>query len=394
METHAPHATHALQTTIPTAGPHGTRPGGHPSRASYEAPPPNRDELLEPPAGDELDGDALEALERAAIAALPPEARAELGALEARSREHERAASAFNTRRTYRSRWASFVEWCTLRGLSSLPAHPDVVRLYLVSLEREGLSLSTIEVSMAAVRKAHAAAGVEAPRSERLAQALAGLRKILGPRATQAHAIGLEEVRGMVRACGQDPLGVRDRALVLVAFWSAVRRSELAGFDLDDAQRDPEGYVLRVARSKTDPTGHRPRTPGLPIHRDPELCPVRALDRWLAVRAELAPSSPALFVTLQARGRGASGRVYRAGGRLDGGDVARRTKARAERAGFDPARMRAHGFRAGFATSTARKGASPKAIQEHLGHDDFSSTLRYIRAGAALGDDNPGRALG
>jgi hypothetical protein len=125
---------------------------------------------------------------------------------------------------------------------------------------------------------------------------------------------------------------------------------------------------------------HRERPRALPRTR------ARPLAR---VRAELAPASPALFVTLRVRGHEASGRGYVAGGRLDGGDVGRRTKSRAERAGFDASRMRAHGFRAGFATSTSRAGASPKAIQDHLGHDDFASTLRYIRAGA----DNPGRAL-
>jgi len=332
------------------------------------------------------------------LAQLPAETRVELAQLEARSVVYERAASALGTRVRYRSAWQSFTGWCQARGLNALPAHPDVVRLYLMALEEAGRSLSHLSVSLAAIRKAHELAGQIVPRSERLSTLLRALRRTLGPKAEPARAISVEELRAMLAAVAQVHAApetppaqrlrcARDRALLLVLYLAGLRRSELCALLVADARRSGEGYVLRIRSSKMDPEG-KGADVGLPLLEAADVCPVRALDAWLLVRDELgrAPDGP-LFPSLQ---DGRPGRTWRP---LDGRDVARTVKRWALAAGLDPRWYRPHGMRAGVATETSRRGASIKELQAHLRHADLESTLRYVRHGEALARTNPARVI-
>jgi integrase len=68
----------------------------------------------------------------------------------------------------------------------------------------------------------------------------------------------------------------RDRALLLLAFACASRRSEIAALDVADLCFDGRGLVVTVRRSKTDQEGEG-RKVGLPFGSNPLTCPVRAL---------------------------------------------------------------------------------------------------------------------
>jgi len=114
------------------------------------------------------------------LAALPPGARGEMFDPDRLSRVYEAAAPAANTRRMYRSRFELFVAWCLVRGLRPAPAHPEVLRLYLLCLAEEKKSLSTIQVSAAAIVKVHRVLGDEVPTSTRLRVAVRHLRRTLG----------------------------------------------------------------------------------------------------------------------------------------------------------------------------------------------------------------------
>lgn len=71
----------------------------------------------------------------------------------------------------------------------------------------------------------------------------------------------------------------RDRALLLVGFCGAFRRSELAGLAVDHIVWEPEGMIITLPRSKTDQTGEG-KIKALP-YGDGPLCPVSALRQWL-----------------------------------------------------------------------------------------------------------------
>jgi site-specific recombinase XerD len=145
---------------------------------------------------------------------------------------------------------------------------------------------------------------------------------------------------------------LRDRALLLVGFAAALRRSELVALDLTDLRPVPEGLVLTLRRSKTDPDGAGTEV-ALPHGQHALTCPVRALQTWLEAAGIAAG---AVFVSVTKGGRTTTTR-------LSDRDVARMVKAAAAAAGYDPTGFAGHSLlRAGFATSATRAGVPEHAI--------------------------------
>jgi len=87
-------------------------------------------------------------------------------------------------------------------------------------------------------------------------------------------------MRKLVRACGITLAGTRDRALFLVGFAGALRRSELVGMNVADLTWTEDGLVLLITRSKTDAEGAGARI-GISRGKAVETCPVTALHEWL-----------------------------------------------------------------------------------------------------------------
>jgi integrase len=81
-------------------------------------------------------------------------------------------------------------------------------------------------------------------------------------------------------ALPEDRSGVRDRALLLVGFVGAFRRSELAAMQRSHIGAHPKGLVITIPRSKTDPYG-KGQLVVLPHSSRPERCPVTSLLAWL-----------------------------------------------------------------------------------------------------------------
>ncbi len=183
-----------------------------------------------------------------------------------------------------------------------------------------------------------------------------------------------DDVRAMVAALPETTAGARDRALLLLGFAGALRRSELVALDVadvDTTRAAREGLVVTVRRSKTDQEGAG-QVVGLPRGQHAETCPDRALAAWL----ELAGIAAGPIF----RAVDKAGRVRRT--RLSGYDVARIVKRAAERAGLDPARYAGHSLRAGLATSAAIAGAEERDIMRQTRHQSVTVARRYIRDGS------------
>lgn len=229
-----------------------------------------------------------------------------------------------NTKRVYKSRFALFAAWCEARGIAPVPASPEVIQEYLVSLASE-TSLATINVTRAAIVKAHVVLGHAPPSSEQLDSTLRVLRK--EGRNEHREGISPTVLETIVAACDNDALANRDRALLLAMRSGDLRRAEVVGLDLEGCHRDKEGYRLRVVRR-----GQRSAFVLLRAGPDPRLCPVAALDAWLAQREELVGASGPLFVALHPGRRHHKAVV---GQRLSPEDVGRIFKRRASVAGLD-----------------------------------------------------------
>jgi site-specific recombinase XerD len=276
-----------------------------------------------------------------------------------------------NTLKAYRSDLNHFTAWTSSHGLEALPAMPQTISLYLSDMARQGYKVSTIERRLTAITQAHKRSGLEFDRSHVLIkETMSGIKRKNGTAQGQKEALMTEDIRAMVQALPDNLLGLRDRALLLLGFAGAFRRSELVGLDLDDLREEVQGLIVHLRRSKTDQEGTGRDIP-IPYGHNLETCPVCAVQEWIT--ASGITSGP-LF-----RGVDRHGNVSET--RLSDRAVADIVKRSAKRAGLDPDNYSGHSLRSGMATSAARAGASERAIMNHTGHKSTAMVRRYIRRG-------------
>jgi site-specific recombinase XerC len=170
-------------------------------------------------------------------------------------------SKARRTREAYRYQWGTFADWCAGRGVEALPADPATLAAYLANRAELGWRPASIALALTAIGAAHKAGGMVSPASHpAVAATWAGIRRTVGTAQRRAAPATVEAVRAMVGASNSASLGaLRDRALLLVGFAGAFRRSELAALDVADLSFRAEGLVVTVRRSKTDQEGRAPR---------------------------------------------------------------------------------------------------------------------------------------
>jgi integrase len=289
-----------------------------------------------------------------------------------RAQAYARNAKAAATRRGYASDWRQFSAWCERAGLSSLPAEPRTVALYIADLA-ETRRPATISRHMAAIAAAHKAVGLESPASMKhgaVSSVWQGIRRTHGAAQNAKAPVLVEDLRRMVDNLRPGVIGTRDRALLLVGFAGAFRRSELVALNADDVQFTSDGLVVTLRRSKTDQEGEG-RKVGIPYGSNPETCPVRALRAWQdASGIEAGP----LFRSVTRHGKIC--------GRMSGYAVALVLKRYAVATGLESTAYSGHSLRAGLATSAAIAGASERSIMAQTGHRSSAMVRRYIRDGS------------
>lgn len=280
-------------------------------------------------------------------------------------------ANAENTLRAYRSDWSMFVNWCVTYGKNAIPADEETIVLYISTLAGEGKCMSTITRRLTSISLAHQTAGHPSPTLGATVRTVwRGIRKTHGVAAKGKDPILVEDLREMVRHLPDNLAGYRDRAILLLGFAGAFRRSELVGIDVEDATFTRDGLVVFIRRSKTDQEGQGRRV-GIPFGTRRETCPVQAVQKWL--KESQIVSGP-LFRKVNRYGNVEENR-------LCDRTVALIVKRAAESAGFDGNRFAGHSLRSGLATSAAAAGASERTIMAQTGHKSVEVVRRYIREG-------------
>ncbi|HEX9952788.1 MAG TPA: site-specific integrase [Rubricoccaceae bacterium] len=338
------------------------------------------------------------------------------------ARRFAQAARSDATLRAYRSDWSDFETWCISRALPPMPASAETVSLYIASRAEAGpaddrgrpttpLKVATLRRRLAAISQAHKLAGVESPalRSrEPLHSVWGGVLRALGTAPRKVAPALAADVVAMAQVCdgavqsamagdNDAPPGMalrarRDKALLLLGFAAALRRSELAAVRAEHVSYTPEGLRLLIPRSKSDQQGAG-QVVGVAYGDRAATCPVRA------VRSYLGAAGTALAE--QGRPSPLSGPVFRVVDRwgrlgsraLTGRSVADVVKRYALLAGLDPKLYAGHSLRAGFATTAARAGKPDRAIQKQTRHKSAAMLAEYVREGR-LFDDNASEGIG
>jgi site-specific recombinase XerD len=221
-----------------------------------------------------------------AIVPVQPQA-AGTGALEAppsleQALAFAQRSKAESTLRGYRSDWREFCAWCEAQRLTPLPATASAVAAYIAACA-SWLKVGSIERRLNAIAEAHKATGCESPTAAGIVRAtLKGIRRTLGTAPAQKAPTLTEDIVAMVASADSGIIGLRDRALMLLGFAGAFRRSELVALDVADLEFNRDGLTATLRRSKTDQEGAG-RKVGIPYGASPETCPVRTLQAWSAV---------------------------------------------------------------------------------------------------------------
>ena len=266
-----------------------------------------------------------------------------------------------------------FSAWCSRHGVEPLPASVDTVAAYLAALATSGLKASTITRRCAAIGYMHRVAGLEPPTSnEAIKAVLSGIRRSIGTSVKRKAPATAEAIRAMLGEPSSSLLGTRDRALLLLGFAGALRRSELVALDVADLEETPEGLLVHIRHSKTDQEG---AGDFVSIPFGSRLLPVKALKDWIAA-AGIAEGP--LFRPI----RKGSNRVEAE--RLSDRAVANIIKSRAEAVGLDAASLSGHSLRAGFVTSALQAGADMLRVMDVTRHRQVNTLKAYDRRAKAF----------
>jgi integrase len=297
------------------------------------------------------------------------------------ARDYAAGKSAPNTSRAYAFDWTIFARWCRRKGFDATIPDPQVVGLFLAAMASgDGLpkaAVSTIERRLAAITTTFRSAGTPLPRQDRhIVDVMAGIRRAHAAPPAKKLALYPDELLAMLATLPQNLRGYRDRAILLLGYAGALRRSEITGLDCGPGQSaDGTGFVtilpegaLLIIRGKT---GLREVEIGR--GSSPATCPVATLEQWLTfARIKRGP--------LFRRVRKANSDV--GPDRLNDKQVAELVKKTALAAGIRPdlpeadrAKLFAgHSLRAGFASAAAIDEAQ---IQKQLGHASIEMTRSY-----------------
>ena len=166
---------------------------------------------------------------------------------------------------------------------------------------------------------------------------LRGIRRRVGVAPVRKAPATAQAVAAMLEHVPDTLIGKRDRALLLIGFAAALRRSELAGLRVSDLERHTDGLLIHIRKSKTDQEAAGAQ---FPVPRGGRLRPVDALEAWLTA-AEITDGP--VFVSI-----GKGGRIGRKA--LSTNAICEIVKRYAAAAGYDPKAYAGHSLRAGFVT--------------------------------------------
>ncbi len=274
---------------------------------------------------------------------------------------YEQASKSENTIRTYKSLWKGFVAWCATEGIVSLPCSSEAICLYLSHLA-PNVSRSMISSVIASIEYMHKTAGVEiVGNPDRYRNVRKGIRRLHADKSIQhkAKALTILDIALLGKLEASTLIDIRDRAIILLSFFGALRRSEVVALDIECVTITHQGADIVLLKSKTSLD---------PVHiaisraHNPEVCPIKALETW--IEAAQITSGP-VFLSMNRHGRVNNKRlgpyqvreiiIKRFGGEYSG-----------------------HSCRRGLVTEEARRGISPYQIAKHSRHKDFNVLIGYV----------------
>lgn len=268
-----------------------------------------------------------------------------------------------NTQRAYKSDLKDFNEWCTTNGQIPFPVSPETLAAYVSHLA-DTCKWATINRRLAAISKLHQLNNSETPTQNRIFRiVMEGIKRTKGIRQKQAPAFKLNILKQLLRDFDTESnANLRNKALLLLGFTGAFRRSELVALNVEDLDFTDEGLIVSLQKSKTNQYGDYEEKA---IFYSPEmiLCPIRTLKAWIQ---KLNKTSDALFVRV------------RKGDRITSDRLTDKTVNDLVKTYFGE-EFSAHSLRASFITIAKINGADDSEIMRQSKHKTSAMIQRYTR---------------
>lgn len=287
--------------------------------------------------------------------------------------DYIKAATSDNTRLAYQSDIEHFMN----KG-GALPATPQMVEMYLRNCATD-FNPRTLVRRLTALRQWHKLKGVADPTTSSLVvKTMRGIARLHGKPKQQALALRMSDLDLLTQYLDQQQtlLAIRNKALVLLGFFGAFRRSELVTLKWEQIEFVRDGLIINLYRSKTDQQGEGARVV-VPVGNI-ERCPIRALLAWRQACSDKVSGFVFKRVTKDDKiiECGITSRYW-----------SRLLRHLAKDAGvINWELISSHSLRRGFATEAARLGASLPAIQKHGRWRTTRTVVEYVEAGRQFTD--------
>jgi site-specific recombinase XerD len=279
--------------------------------------------------------------------------------------EHIDGAYAPNTIRAYRADMLEFIQYCDQNCNTALPANPLTVSRFLQSTSTHEIKNSTIRRKVSSISAVHRLLNhIDPTKHPEVKITLRKISRQLGNRFDQAYPVTRDLLNQLLQVCKSDIRGLRNKALLLLAYDSMRRRSELVSLRIEDINwLSNQNCCILLRRSKTDQQGS-----GKWIHLTVET--TLAIKCWL----DAANLSEGLIL----RGIKHGGHITPS---LCESRIPRIYKSLAKRASLNHeaiSGISGHSMRVGGAQDLLRLGASLPQIMAKGGWSKTDTVMRYV----------------
>mgnify|MGYP000452798438 CR=1 FL=1 len=270
-----------------------------------------------------------------------------------------------NTIRAYKADMLEFIHYCDQTSSAALPSDPLTISNFLQSTSTHGIKNSTIRRKVCSISAVHRLLNhIDPTKHPEVKITLRKISRQLGNRFDQAYPVTRDLLNKLLAVCGDDIRGLRNKALLLLAYDSMRRRSELISLRIEDINWQPnQKCCVLLRRSKTDQHGS-----GKWLHLKEET--TLAIKCWL----DAANLTDGLIL----RGIKPGGHVTPS---LCESRIPRIYKSLAKRAGFDEnvvSGISGHSMRVGGAQDLLGLGASLPQIMTKGGWSKTDTVMRYV----------------
>ena len=277
-------------------------------------------------------------------------------------------AYAPSTIRAYRADFRDFIHFCHERNGNALPTEPHLVVQYICKLTASGRSSASIRRALCGLSAIHKLNRFDDPTKDPdVALEMRRMHRKLGRSSSQAGSINADTLDKLLLATDNSIRGIRDRALLLVAYDTLCRRSELVSLQVKDVKKnirngiETSSILLRKSKTDQDSTGKW-------LHLSPRAH--LALAEWVK---KLPEGQEMLFCGLN--------RALDFSTNIGAGQINRIYKRIARKSGLDESAIEdisGHSMRVGAAQDLLNSGASMPIIMQRGRWSKTDTVMRYV----------------